>query len=138
MVGVSASVANPIRPGRTLDLVSEGGAPAPLRVDCALASDADRPSGRVFTERPGDPTVCTIQGDVVTNDSGEVRIVGSDEWAVLETEIRGKIEELGAEGTVRDRKAGLPQPPREGWAGATWHTVDAEVVSSQAGAPVDP
>ena len=127
VVGVSASVANPIRPGRTLDPVSEGGAPAPLRVDCALASDADRPSGRVFTERPGDPIVCTIQGDVVTNDSGEVRIVGSDEWAVLETEIRNQTAQYKAQGSVRTRKAGLPQPAREWWAGKTSQPVEAEV-----------
>ena len=127
VVGVSASVANPIRPGRTLDLVSEGGAPAPLRVDCALASDADRPSGRVFTERPGDPTVCTIQGDVVTNDSGEVRIVGSDEWAALESQIRRQIVQLNAEGRDRSRREELEQPAREWWARETFHPVEAEV-----------
>ena len=127
VAGVSASVTNPIRPGNTLDPVSEGGAPAPLRVDCALASDADRPSGRVFTQRTGDPFVCTIQGDAVTNHSGEVPIVGSDEWALLGTEIRNQIARYNAQGSVRTRKAGLPQPAREWWAGETFHPVEAEV-----------
>ncbi len=135
VVGVSAAVTNPIRPGRTLDPVSEGGARAPLRVDCALASDTDRPSGRVFTQGLGDPFVCTIQGDAVANDSGEVRIVGSDEWALLETEIWNQIAQYNARRSVRTRKAGLPQPAREWWAGKTSHPVEAEVDPRQGQGP---
>ena len=132
--GISAAVANPIRPRSAPDTLSDVAAVMSVLVECATAADADRLSGRAFAQADG-LFMCTIEEDAVANASGGVRAIGPREWAVLESEIRRKIEELGAEGTARDRKAELAQPPREGWAGATWHTVEAEVDSGHGLSP---
>ncbi len=126
--GISAAVANPIRPRSAPNTFSDVAAVMSVLVECATASGADRLSSRVLAQGD-DLFMCTIDEDEVTNGSGGVRAIGPREWAVLESEIRRKIEELGAEGTARDRKAELTQPLREGWTGATWHSVETEVDS---------
>ena len=130
VAGVSASVANPIRPGNSpgtmsgVDAVVSGQVG---RVDCAAASDADRLSGGVFMQGFDDPFVCTIQGDAVTNDSREVHILGPDEWAVLGAEIRKQIAQHNVQGSTPTRKRNSHDRPERGGAGV--HAVEAEVRS---------
>ena len=126
--GITAAVANPIRPRSAPDTLSDVAAVMSALVECATASDADRLSGRVFAQGDG-LFLCTIDEDAVANASGGLRAIGPREWAVLESEIRRQIAQLDADGSVRTRKAKAPQPARESWAGETLHTVKAEVES---------
>lgn len=128
VAGISAAVANPVRPRSSPDALSEAAAVVSARVDCTAASDVDQLSGRMFV-LDGGLITCAIDGDVGPNDTGRMRALGPAEWAVVESEILRQIGQLDAEGRDRSRRKETAQPARESWAGETMHVGEAEVES---------
>lgn len=92
--GISAAVANPIRSPPAQDALSGSAAHLRTLLDCAAASGAGRQAGAVFAQGD-DLFICTSDKDRVTSGSGGARVIDPGVWAVLESEIRSQITQLG-------------------------------------------
>lgn len=89
VVGVSVSVANPIRPEIASGAGAEAGAIG-AAVDCVPVSD---PGGLAGWDLASGLQVmdCAIQGEVTT--ANGVRTIGPADWEVLERELRKQLEQ---------------------------------------------
>ena len=100
-LGISAAVANPTRSPSAQDTVLDDGAVLRALVDCAAASGAGRQVGGFFAQGD-DLFICASDEDWPASAGGGVHVMDPRVWAVLESEIRSQITQLGADG---------PSPP---------------------------
>lgn len=100
-LGISAAVANPTRSPSAQDTVLDDAAVLRALVDCAAASGAGRQVGG-FSAQGDDLFICAGDEDWPASAGGGVHVMDPRVWAVLESEIRSQITQLGADG---------PSPP---------------------------
>ena len=94
--GISAAVANPTRSSSAQDTLLDEAAVLRALLDCAAASGAGRQVGGFFAQGD-DLFICASAEGGPTSAGGGVRVMDPRVWAVLESEIRSQITQLGAD-----------------------------------------
>lgn len=110
--GISAAVANPIRSPSVQDALTHDAAFLGALLDCVTASGAGQQVGGFFAQGD-DLFICASDEVGWTSASGGVRVMDPRVWAILESEIRSQITQLGTEGRSRGRKEELASPQLE-------------------------
>lgn len=107
--GISAAVANPTRSPGTQDTLSDDAAFLSALLDCASASGAGRLAGGVLAQGD-DLFICISEEDGPTGARSGVREMDPGLWAVLESEIRSQITQLGDERSDRGQPMEVTTP----------------------------